>query len=102
MPGGGFETRVETTTPLTRAEHGADDIEFLVSANPGQPARPWPGSHRAANSRGSAWRCRLQRSTRRTTCLVFDEVDAGIGGAVAEMVGRQLRELSTGRARCCA
>jgi DNA repair protein RecN (Recombination protein N) len=33
--------------------------------------------------------------------LVFDEVDAGVGGAVAEMVGRRLRELSTGRQVLC-
>ncbi len=96
MHGGGFETRVETTTPLTRAEHGADDIEFLVSANPGQPARPL--ARTASGGELSRISLALQVATldaAHLPCLVFDEVDAGVGGAVAEMVGRQLRALST-------
>ena len=62
----------------------------------------WPRWPRAANCRASASRCRWRRSTPPTCpCLVFDEVDAGVGGAVAEMVGRQLRR-SAGSGRCCA
>ena len=40
-------------------------------------------------------------AARETRCMVFDEVDSGIGGAVAEIVGRELRALGE-RARCCA
>ena len=40
MPGGVFATRIELRDPLQCTEHGGDEIEFLVSANPGQPPRP--------------------------------------------------------------
>ena len=102
MRGGIFETRVETPMPLTRAEHGADDIEFLVSANPGQPARPL--ARTASGGELSRISLALQVATldaAHLPCLVFDEVDAGVGGAVAEMVGRQLRGLAaSGQVLC--
>ena len=73
---------------------GSDDIEFLVSANPGQT----PKSLARVASGGELSRISLAvqvaaaaRSSAR--CMVFDEVDAGIGGAVAEIVGRLLRDL---------
>ena len=73
---------------------GSDEIEFLVSANPGQA----PKSLAKVASGGELSRISLAvqvaaaaRSSAR--CMVFDEVDAGIGGAVAEIVGRQLRDL---------
>ena len=75
--------------------HGRDEIEFLVSANPGQPLEE-PGEGRlrrrvvAHQSRGPGRR-RPRRPA--SLCMVFDEVDAGIGGAIAEIVGRQLRTL---------
>jgi DNA repair protein RecN (Recombination protein N) len=96
MRGGVFETRIETATPPARAEHGADDIEFLVSANPGQPTRPL--ARTASGGELSRISLALQVATLEAAhlpCLVFDEVDAGVGGAVAEMVGRQLRALAT-------
>src|SRR6266404_982822 len=73
---------------------GSDDIEFLVSANPGQA----PKSLARVASGGELSRISLAvqvAATARTSalCMVFDEVDAGIGGAVAEIVGRQLRDL---------
>jgi DNA repair protein RecN (Recombination protein N) len=74
---------------------GSDDIEFLVSANPGQA----PKSLARVASGGELSRISLAvqvAAAARTSalCMVFDEVDAGIGGAVAEIVGRQLRSLS--------
>jgi DNA repair protein RecN (Recombination protein N) len=102
MRGGVFETRVETTMPLSRSEHGADEIEFLVSANPGQPARPLAKT--ASGGELSRISLALQVATldaAHLPCLVFDEVDAGVGGAVAEMVGRQLRALAaSGQVLC--
>jgi DNA repair protein RecN (Recombination protein N) len=99
MRGGVFETRVE---PSARAEHGTDDIEFLVSANPGQPPRPLAKT--ASGGELSRISLALQVATldaAHRPCLVFDEVDAGVGGAVAEMVGRQLRALaSSGQVLC--
>ncbi len=102
MRGGVFETRVETATPPARAEHGSDDIEFLVSANPGQPARPL--ARTASGGELSRISLALQVATldaAHLPCLVFDEVDTGVGGAVAVMVGRQLRALAaSGQVLC--
>ena len=65
-----------------------------MSANPGEPVKPIA---RVASG-GELSRISLAvqvAAARRTsrTCLIFDEVDAGIGGGVAEIVGRKLREL---------
>jgi DNA repair protein RecN (Recombination protein N) len=95
MAGGVFVTRVEQRPAGDVSEHGADDVEFQVSANPGQPARPL--AKVASGGELSRISLALQVATLNAThlpCLVFDEVDAGVGGAVAEMVGRQLRVLS--------
>ena len=95
MPGGVFATRVEPSAPVVFSPSGNDDVEFLVSANPGQPPRPLA----KVASGGELSRISLALQVAAVTaghlpCLVFDEVDAGVGGAVAEMVGRQLRALA--------
>jgi DNA repair protein RecN (Recombination protein N) len=95
MPGGLFTTRVEAQAPPVFSMHGNDDIEFLVSANPGQPARPL--ARVASGGELSRISLALQVAAVEAAhlpCLVFDEVDAGVGGAVAEMVGRQLHALA--------
>jgi DNA repair protein RecN (Recombination protein N) len=92
MPGGVFEVSVR---PLeTPGVNGADEIEFLVSANPGQPPRPLA----KVASGGELSRISLAIQVAAVQqdsipSLVFDEVDAGVGGGVAEIVGRQLRSL---------
>jgi DNA repair protein RecN (Recombination protein N) len=71
-------------------------VEFLVSANPGQPPRPL--ARVASGGELSRISLALQVAAVQAAhlpCLVFDEVDAGVGGAVAEMVGRQLKALAT-------
>ena len=73
---------------------GSDDIEFLVSANPGLALK----SLAKVASGGELSRISLAAQVAAAAktsalCMVFDEVDAGIGGAVAEIVGRQLRDL---------
>ncbi len=102
MAGGVFATRVEPHEPLQFAEHGNDDVEFLVSANPGQPPRPL--AKVASGGELSRISLALQVAALEAThlpCLVFDEVDAGVGGAVAEMVGRQLKALAaSGQVLC--
>ena len=75
-------------------EDGKDDIEFLLSANPGEPLRPL----RKVASGGELSRVmlaikRIVGGTGGMT-MIFDEIDAGIGGKVAEIVGRRLRELA--------
>ncbi len=94
MPGGKFEIEVASTTTGEPSMDGIDRMEFLVSANPGQPVRPVA----KVASGGELSRISLavqvaaaHGSSR--TCMIFDEIDAGVGGAVAEMVGRQLAGL---------
>jgi DNA repair protein RecN (Recombination protein N) len=74
---------------------GWDEIEFHLAANPGEPARPLA---RVASG-GELSRIILALKTlgpAATTgaALIFDEVDAGIGGVVAEVVGRKLKDLA--------
>jgi DNA repair protein RecN (Recombination protein N) len=94
MPGGTFQIAVNAAGADAASSHGADEIEFLVSANPGQPPRPLP----KVASGGELSRISLAIQvaavqSQSLPCLVFDEVDAGVGGGVAEIVGRQLRTL---------
>jgi len=93
MAGGRFAVSV-APTDTEFGPQGDDEIEFLVSANPGQPLK----SLAKVASGGELSRISLAVQVAAAAkasplCMVFDEVDAGIGGAVAEIVGRQLREL---------
>jgi DNA repair protein RecN (Recombination protein N) len=102
MPGGVFATRLDPREGAHCGEHGADDVEYLVSANPGQPPRPL--AKVASGGELSRISLALQVATLDAThlpCLIFDEVDAGVGGAVAEMVGRQLKALASSRQVLC-
>lgn len=96
MPGGKFQ--IDVRAAESAGVNGADDIEFLVSANPGQPPRPL--AKVASGGELSRISLAIQVAAVQTdalagslACLVFDEVDAGVGGGVAEIVGRQLRTL---------
>jgi DNA repair protein RecN (Recombination protein N) len=93
MKGGRFAVAV-TASEAEFGVRGSDDVEFLVSANPGQPAN----SLAKVASGGELSRISLAVQVAAAAkssplCMVFDEVDAGIGGAIAEIVGRQLRQL---------
>jgi len=75
--------------------NGAEQVEFLVSANPGQAAGPI--ARVASGGELSRLNLAIQVSAmgrRGIPVLLFDEVDAGVGGGVAEIVGRKLRALS--------
>jgi DNA repair protein RecN (Recombination protein N) len=77
-------------------QHGLEDIEFLVSAHKGMA--PQPLSKVASGGELSRLSLAIQTVTSRVAqvpTLIFDEVDAGIGGRVAEIVGRMLRQLGT-------
>ncbi len=77
------------------APHGLDHIRFDVQTNPDQP--PGPLSRVASGGELSRIGLALEVATAdiaELPCLIFDEADAGIGGAVAEVVGRQLRALA--------
>ncbi|HWR87161.1 MAG TPA: DNA repair protein RecN, partial [Acidiferrobacterales bacterium] len=102
MPGGRFEV---TLTPLPKDElsaSGLDRIEYQVSANPGQPVKPL--TKVASGGELSRISLALQVITARVgrvPTLIFDEVDVGIGGGVAEIVGAQLRTLADSRQVLC-
>jgi DNA repair protein RecN (Recombination protein N) len=94
MPGGRLEIAVSSEPDAEPRPAGTERVEFLVSANPGEPVKPV--ARVASGGELSRISLAVQVAVARRTasnCLVFDEVDAGIGGAVAEVVGRKLREL---------
>jgi DNA repair protein RecN (Recombination protein N) len=96
MTGGRFEVALHPTTSSESTPGGLEDIEFLVSANAGQPPRPL--SKVASGGELSRLSLAVQvtlasRTESGGTCMVFDEVDSGVGGAVAEIVGRELAAL---------
>ena len=75
---------------------GAEDIEFLISTNPG--AAPGPLSRVASGGELSRISLALQvvaADTATSPTMIFDEVDVGIGGGVAEVVGALLAQLGT-------
>jgi DNA repair protein RecN (Recombination protein N) len=80
---------------------GGDEVEFLIAPNPGVPAGPL----RETASGGELSRVMLAlmgaAAEAGARTLVFDEVDAGIGGQTARAVGEQLRELAAGRQVIC-
>lgn len=93
MTGGRFQVEVAPHASTEPQSHGLDQIEFRVTANPGQPLRTLAkvasGGELARLSLAIQVAC-LAGAMR---SMVFDEVDAGIGGAVAEIVGKELRAL---------
>jgi DNA repair protein RecN (Recombination protein N) len=94
MPGGKFEIEVETATDRDPQPDGADRVEFLVSANPGQPVKPVAKVASGGELSRISLAVQVAAAHRRALhCMIFDEIDAGIGGGVAEIVGRMLREL---------
>ncbi|MGN6518938.1 MAG: DNA repair protein RecN [Dokdonella sp.] len=94
MRGGRFEVQLEANSEADPDPQGAERCEFLVSANPGQP----PRALRKVASGGELSRISLAievaaLGSDTIGTMVFDEVDSGIGGAVAEVVGQKLHAL---------
>lgn len=84
------------------AASGLESVEFLVTANASQPLRPM--ARVASGGELSRIGLAIQVITSRnaaTPTLIFDEVDVGIGGRVAEIVGRLLRQLGDDRQVLC-
>lgn len=82
--------------------NGSDYIEFLFSPNPGEVPRPL--SYVASGGELSRLMLTLRTVSHKDKTMetiVFDEIDAGIGGRVAEAVGQRLKELSSGRQVFC-
>ncbi len=94
MAGGQFQIDVTYDSSKPFAQSGQDTIDFLVSANPGQP--PMPLSKVASGGELSRISLAIQMIVHKYSNvprMIFDEVDSGIGGATAEIVGKLLRSL---------
>lgn len=94
-----FEIAVEMDAE-NPGSSGADSVEFLFSPNPGQTPRPL----RAVASGGELSRVMLGLKTvlaADVPVMVFDEVDSGVGGRTAALVGRKLRAVAQGRQVLC-
>ena len=102
MAGGVFSIELPAMETRTPSTIGAERCEFQVSANPGQP----PRALRKVASGGELARISLAIEVATlgldsVPTMVFDEVDTGIGGAVAEVVGQKLRALGGERQVLC-
>ncbi len=90
MPKVRFEIAI---TPATPAEHGADDVEFLIATNPGEPLLPMI----KIASGGELSRIMLAlrsviNDREGAATVIFDEVDSGVSGKTSRKVGIKLRE----------
>lgn len=97
-----FVVAVEPDAAAAPRAHGADEVRFDFSANPGQPPRPI--AKVASGGELSRLSLAIQvacSSGDGAATMIFDEVDAGIGGGVAEIVGQQLRALGKDRQVLC-
>ena len=94
MKGGEFAVKLTPLNDDKFSIQGTERIEFLVTTNPGQPLQPL---HKVASggemSRISLALQMVTAQKDQTPTLIFDEVDVGIGGATAEIVGKLLQQL---------
>ena len=102
IPGGRLEFVIKPMSEENFNETGYDRIQLLVSTNPGQAV----GELGKVASGGELARISLAiqvvtAGTRSVPTLVFDEVDVGIGGGIAEMVGQHLRHLAATQQVIC-
>lgn len=95
MPGGRFAISLEALPKESFTAYGAEKIEFLVSANPGQPLQPLTKVASGGElSRISLAIQVIAAANQNLPTLIFDEVDVGIGGSTAAIVGKLIRQLA--------
>jgi DNA repair protein RecN (Recombination protein N) len=103
MDGGQFSIQVDSNeSEAGFRSTGIDNIHYLVSANPGQPLKPLT----KVASGGELSRISLAiqvifSESSNIPTLIFDEVDSGVGGGIAEIVGKKLRWLGGNRQVFC-
>ncbi|HJP38469.1 MAG TPA: DNA repair protein RecN [Gammaproteobacteria bacterium] len=102
MTGGRFHVQVKTLPADRIGRTGSNNIEFTVTTNPGQAA----GAMARIASGGELSRISLALQVvamqkNATPTLIFDEVDSGVSGGVAEIVGTRLHELADSRQVLC-
>ena len=99
MAGGKLVVNLQARNP---AAHGLEDVEFWVAAHPGVEPRPLAKTASGGElARISLAIAVITANASATPTLIFDEVDSGIGGAVAEIVGQLLRQLGNSRQVLC-
>ncbi len=102
MPHAQFELRVQHDPHAAFTAHGLDAIEALVTTNPGQPLQALNKVASGGELSRISLALRVQTAAQgEVGTLIFDEVDTGIGGSVAEVVGRLLAELGRERQVLC-
>jgi DNA repair protein RecN (Recombination protein N) len=103
MPACRVEIRVQPVDdPARWTRRGADDVEFFFSPNPGEETRPL--ARIASGGELSRFMLALRLLARRgpaSQTLIFDEVDAGIGGAAADAVAQRLQALARDQQVLC-
>lgn len=95
-----FEVRVTPGTQLK--PEGLDEVEFFFSANPGEPARSL--GKVASGGEASRLLLALKRALADSDgcgCYILDEADAGVSGAIADVVGRMIKDVSGHRQVLC-
>ena len=102
LKGGVFAVDLHSGEPDQGSSHGIDQCSFQVSANPGQPK----AALAKVASGGELSRISLAIQVATADCgivptLIFDEVDVGIGGAIAEIVGKLLRQVGKEKQVLC-
>lgn len=80
-------------TPSEPARHGAERVEFLLAANPGQDLASLSGVASGGEMSRVALALQVALGVTHARTIVFDEIDAGIGGTTAHAVARRLRQL---------
>jgi DNA repair protein RecN (Recombination protein N) len=93
LPGARFEVELE---PVELYEGGAESVRFLVAADPGETPRPLTKVASGGELSRICLALRLVGRSDDVGTMVFDEVDAGVGGRAARAVGARLAELATG------
>jgi DNA repair protein RecN (Recombination protein N) len=102
MPQGEFLVEISAQEGDTPKLNGMDNISFLVSANPGLPPKPLAKVASGGELSRISLAIQVTTSNDKTTpTMIFDEVDSGIGGGIAEIVGQKLRSLSQNRQVLC-
>ncbi len=102
MPNAIFEIAITPYDPVKLTRHGVESVEYKVRTNPGADMKPL--SKVASGGELSRVSLAIQvilAQTTRINTLVYDEVDTGIGGPTAEIVGQLLRTLGKNRQVMC-
>lgn len=100
MSGGQFQ--IQLTTKDKPAANGMDQVEYMVSTNAGQPFKALAKTASGGELARISLAIQMITATQgRIPTLIFDEVDSGVGGGIAEIVGKHLRSLGESRQVFC-